>query len=419
MRYSWLFPIVFLCGCFHLSVAQVADNTIPKMISGKMDLRHWDFATQGEIKLEGSWTFYWKRLLPPSKAGTVRSKDYMEFPAIWNDQSSLYAKLNGQGFATYTADILIHPSVQLLSLQLPDFYSSYRLWVNGKEVAGNGLVGTSRRNSEAQWLPHTVVFPASEILHLVLQVSNFQHHKGGCNDHIYLGAADQLFKKREEAVITNVILFGGLIFIGFFFVILYLFFRSEKAALYFAAICITWAVRSVFTNLYLFINWFPGFDWELGAKIEYLTLYLTMMWSVLFVAKLFPEDTNSKVKYAMLILNSVFILLTLATPAFTYSSLLKVYMVVAWIILSYVAYIVLMAILYNRKGAWFSALSIFMGVVMFSYDMLTHSEVIDSNPFLFNVGYITIFLLNATAFAYQLSQTIKSKPEEELEWSLK
>ena len=417
MKSLRLFSVLLFYCYTSLSLGQ---NSIPQIASGKIDLRQWDFAKQGEVKLDGSWNFHWKKLLSPHQLKSVRSKDYMQFPAVWNGQSSLYEKLEGQGYATYTSSVFINSSIPLLSLELPDFYSSYRVWVNGKEVASNGIVGTSRKESEAQWKPQTVVFSvSSDTLHLVMQVSNFQHHKGGCNDHIYLGAADQLFQKREKAVTTNVILFGGLSLIGFFFVILYFFFRHEKAALYFAAICITWAIRSVFNNLYLSISWFPNFDWELGAKIEYLTLYLTMMWSILFVAKLFPEDINRKVKYTMLILNAVFILLTLATPAFTYSTLLPAYMVVAWMILAYVAYVVIMALIYERKGAWFSAISIFLGIIMFSYDMLTHSDLFDFNPLLFNIGYMTIFLLNATAFAYQLSQAMKPKEKPEFEWSLK
>jgi hypothetical protein len=385
-----------------------------------MDLRAWDFSTQGEVKLEGSWIFHWKKLLPPSEAKKSRSKDYMEFPAVWNGQSSLYEKLDAQGFATYTTDIYINSLTPVLSLELPDFYCSYRIWVNEKEVASNGLVGTSRKKTEAQWRPLNVVFPANaDTLHVVMQISNFQHHKGGCNDHIYLGSAEQLFQKREKAVVTNIILFGGLLLIGFFFIILYFFFRSEKAALYFAAICITWAIRSLFTNLYLFINWFPDFDWELGAKIEYLTLYLTMMWSILFISKLFPQDVNHRIKSIILILNFIFIALTLATPAFTYSALINAYLVVAWAILSYVAYVVVMALLDGRRGAWFSAISIILGVLMFSYDMLTYSEIFDFSPLLFNVGYITMFMLNATAFAYQLSQSTKPIAKEEYEWSMK
>lgn len=397
--------------------ASVFGEDIPQIKQGVLDLRKYDFRQRGEVQLAGMWSFYWKYLLTPADVKRYPSNDFFQFPSVWNNEMSLYHKLEGHGFATYAAEILIDPSHTMLSLELPDFFSSYRLWANGQLIASNGTVGKSRKDSEAQWLPRTVVFPVKgEKLQLVLQVSNFQHNKGGCNDHIYLGLPDQLFQKREKAVITNIILFGGLSLIGFFFVILFFFFRHEKSALYFAALCLTWAIRSVFNNLYLFINWFPGFDWELGVKIEYLTLYLTMMWSILFVARLFPQDINQRVKNVMLGLNGLFILLTLATPAFTYTGLLKVYMFITWLILAYIAYVVVMAILEGRKGAWFSALSIMLGVIMFSYDMLTHSNVIPFSPLLFSVGYIAIFMLNATAFAHQLSKSTLPKEEVELSW---
>jgi hypothetical protein len=415
MNLQRLFNLSFLLV---FPAVSFAAETAPRVNQGIMDLRGYDFSQRGEVKLEGTWNFYWKQLLNPADVKKNPSKDYFDFPKVWNKESSLYKELEGQGYATYVTEILIDPSHTLLSLELPDFYSSYKLWVNGKEVAVNGTVGKNRNESEAQWRPRTTVFSVNgKKLQLVLQVSNFQHQKGGSNDHIYLGLPDQLYQKREKAVITNIILFGGLSLIGCFFIILFFFFRHEKAAMYFAAICLTWAIRSVFNNLYLFINWFPSMDWELAVKIEYLTLYLTMMWSVLFVGRLFPEDTNQKVKYGMLIVNAIFILLTLATPAFTYTGLLSAYMIVAWMILSYVTYIVVMAILYKRKGAWFSAISILLGVAMFSYDMLTHSAVINFSPLLFSVGYIVIFMLNATAFAYQLSQSMTLKEDEELSWT--
>jgi hypothetical protein len=414
MNVRWLFNLILL----FLSAPSFAQETEQRINQGIIDLRKHDFEKNGEVRLDGTWNFYWKQLLTPEEIADKPSKDYFEFPSVWNNQSSLYKELDGQGYATYVAEVLIDPSHTMLSVELPDFYSSYKLWINGKEVAANGTVGKNRDESEAQWRPRTTVFQVTGgKLQLVLQVSNFQHQKGGSNDHIYLGLPEQLFQKREKAVITNIILFGGLGLIGFFFLILFFFFRSERAALYFAAICLTWAIRSLFNNLYLFIDWFPSMDWELAVKVEYLTLYLTMMWSILFVSRLFPEDTNQKIKSGMLIINSVFILITLATPAFTYTRLLSTYLVVAWMILAYVAYVVVMAILDSRKGAWFSAISILLGVVMFSYDLLTHSAIIDFSPLLFSVGYIVIFMLNATAFAYQLSQIIYPKPDAELSWS--
>lgn len=378
----------------------------PSMKDGVVDLRSWDFVQDGTVKLDGAWSFYWQALRPPSSAETAE-KDHLQFPGIWNDTSSDLHELSGQGFATYEATLLLDRQYEMVSFELPDFYCSYELWVNGREVASNGEVGTSRSEAVPQWLPKTVVVMADDTMRLVLQVSNFHHIKGGSNDHIYVGLPEQLYAKREFAVITNIILFSGLGLIGCFFIILFLFFKKERAALYFAAICITWAVRAVFTNLYLFINWFPEMDWELAVKVEYLTLYLTMMWSLLFVGKLFPQDMNLIGKYVLIIVNCIFILFTIATPAFTYTNLLSAYLIVAWVILAYVAFAVVKAIVFERPGAWFTAGSIILGVLMFSYDMLTYSGIWDFSPLLFNTGYLVIFFLNATAFAYQLSRSVK------------
>lgn len=408
-RLVWLFIGASLC---------VQGFAQPLITRGQMDARSWDFAQSGPLKLDGQWIFHWEKLLTPEQA-IEPSGDYFHFPGVWNGQSSVMHELDGHGFATYAARVIVDPGLEMLSLELPDVYSNYHFWVNGQLVASNGEVGTSRAESVPQWLPKTVVFRAKDTLNLVLQVSNFYHRRGGSNDHIYMGSPQHLYDKRENAVITNIVLFSGLGLIGCFFIILFLFFRKDKAALYFAAICLTWAVRAVFTNLYLFINWFPSLDWELGVKIEYLTLYLTMMWSLMFVGELFPNDTNPITKYSLLIVNFIFILFTIASPAVTYTSMLSVYMIVAWMILAYVAFVVIKAIVYERAGAWFSAGSIILGVVMFSYDMLTFQGIWDFSPLLFNIGYLAIFFLNATAFAHQLSRTIKPKPTIEFGLTLK
>jgi len=400
---SWLKIGLRVC----LVLLVVTSNAQPLIEKGKVDLRDWDFS-QGTVRLDGRWGFYWEQLLTPQQAPANPEK-FFQFPAIWEES---------QGFATYTADVIVDKTITMLSMELPDFYCSYHLWVNGVVVASNGEVGTSRQEAMPQWLPRTVVFPATDTLHLVMQVSNFHHVRGGSNDHIYLGLPDQLYQKRETAVITNIILFAGLGLIGCFFIVLFLFFKKEKAALYFAAICITWALRAVFTNLYLFANWFPAMDWELLVKIEYLTLYLTMMWSLLYVGKLFPQDVSSIFKYVLIIANSIFILFTIATPAITYTHLLPAYKFVAWVILGYVGYVVIRAIIYERVGAWFSAFSIILGVLMFSYDMLTYEGFLNFSPLLFNVGYLTIFFLNATAFAYQLSRSMHPKPDMKFEFTV-
>src|SRR5688572_4523167 len=193
--------------------ALISASAQPVVKDGLIDLRAWDFAAQGEVKLGGRWNFYWQSLRLPSQLD-ARPSDHFEFPGVWNNAFSDRSELNGQGFATYETRVMLDNHIEMVSFELPDIYCSYALWVNGKKVSTNGEVGTGRNESVPQWLPKTVVVTASDTMQLVLHVSNFHHKKGGSNDHIYIGLPDQMYEKRETAVITNIILFSGLTLIG-------------------------------------------------------------------------------------------------------------------------------------------------------------------------------------------------------------
>src|ERR1041384_3134129 len=169
---------------WHLSILRISliffvttSFAQPVIEKGTIDLRKWDFEHQGSVRLDGQWGFYWQELLVPSQESSRPTK-FQQFPGIWEE---------GQGFATYTADVIIDRGISTLSLDLPDIYTSYQLWVNGVEVANNGEVGTSRKETSPQWLPKTVVFAATDTLHIMMQIANFHHMRGGSNDHIYLG----------------------------------------------------------------------------------------------------------------------------------------------------------------------------------------------------------------------------------------
>jgi uncharacterized membrane protein YuzA (DUF378 family) len=400
-----------------LETLSAQELPVPPLVQeGVIDLRSWNFDQEGPVSLDGEWKFFWEQLLFPNEINKETPADYIELVSLWNNRYVSSTQLKGQGFATYQAKIkLPKNNSNLWALELPDMYSSYRLFIDGQEVAKNGVVGVKRKDVVAQWLPQTVLFKSSgSVIDIVLHVSNFSHYKGGLNDHIYFGKADQLVAKRESQVITNILLTGGLGIVGSFFIILFLFFKKDRAALYFAALCITWSVRSVFTNLYLIINWFPNFDWELAIKIEYLTLYLTMMWVIMFVSKMFPHDTHRLSKKILLTANGIFIALTVATPASVFTQLFNVYSFLAWGLLGYTAFVVLKALIFGRAGAMFTTISILLGVAMFAYDMLTYRGIFDFNPVVFSVGYLSVFFLSATAIAYQLSLDKPRTAEEQL-----
>src|SRR4051812_41131814 len=92
-----------------IPLSSFAIDVPPRVNQGVIDLRGYNFEEKGEVKLEGTWNFYWKKLLTPKEVAKQKSKDYFEFPQVWNGQSSLYKELDGQGYATYVVQVLIDP----------------------------------------------------------------------------------------------------------------------------------------------------------------------------------------------------------------------------------------------------------------------------------------------------------------------
>jgi hypothetical protein len=385
--FIWLFAALLITP--QLTNAQ---NTYAR--KGLLDLRKWDFAEEA-VNLTGEWEFHMSELLAPDKFAldTGAEKEYIDFPSTWNDVSkSLHP---GEGFATYRLTVLIH-SPQSLALELPHFYSNYALWVNSKLIASNGSVGTSDITSVPQWLPQTVTLGStSDTLDIVIHASNFHHAKGGVREEILLGLTDSLQLKRQVAVVSTVFMFVVLIAISGVFVFLFFFSKKRTSMIYFAALCITWAARSILSNLYVATSFFPDLPWELCVKIEYLSLYLMMMWAILFLASIFRNDVSSTFKYFICICNGVFILLTLFFKASLYTQFLPVYLSFVTILLLYVIYILIRAIVGERQGVWLLVTCAFLGVILFSYDLISYEGFAIFNPVILNFGYIIMFVLMA------------------------
>lgn len=192
-----ILPAIFLYLCIGTVTAAVADRPeLPQAERGVLDLRGWDFVAHGPATLDGRWEFYWEQLLLPGqfKDSHVTAPDYFDILSLWNDHYTSSTQLKGQGFATYHLRLRVPKSDYLLAVELPDMYCSYALWIDGEKLAANGVVGTRRKETTPQWMPQTIAFkPKRSTVDIVLQVANFTHYRGGMNDHIYIGEANQMF----------------------------------------------------------------------------------------------------------------------------------------------------------------------------------------------------------------------------------
>lgn len=279
-----------------------------------------DTIINGPIYLDGEWEFYWEELYAPSDFTTNPPPDpiYVKFPKPWH--SIAPGNFSRQGYATYRLHIEFRDSVPgVLALSVPDFYSAYKLWVNGKPLSNNGQVGKSRANSTPEWLPKTVPFSIdTTTIELVLQISNFDHIKGGPGESIYLGLAEDLLARREFNMTLTFILFGIFLFSSIFLYGVYRAYPKNKprdyASLMFAIFCFAMCYRVIGSEDYalhaildyLHIN----YPYSLALRVEYIDVYVSVAAYWLFFYFLFPDLLYKPFLYFSIGVEGILILIT-------------------------------------------------------------------------------------------------------------
>jgi hypothetical protein len=383
----------------------------PKAKNGLLNVSNYDFGSQ-RLSLSGEWLWTDGELINLEES-TDKVKTPVEFPKIWNEVRSTGI---GQGVATYTLTILLPKGLNSYGIELPQFYSSYNLWVNSELLASNGKPGLTAESTQSQWMPQTVSFDAQDTIRLLLQVANFQHDKGGCKDPIYLGEKNTMLRKHSISAVSKWVECITLLIIAVVFVIIYFLRGRKKVIIYFSLLCATWSIRSAFSNDYIFISFMPDFDWTSMVQIEYITLYLTMIWAILFLSRLFANEGNPIIKYILVTLNSIFVVFTLFNQPLFFTKLLALYLFTSGVLLLYGFIIIIRAYINERTGAGFLTVCSLLGILIFSYDIFTYEGIFALNSIVLSAGYLVMFTLMALALLLQLNSKSQKKTPQTLSY---
>lgn len=385
--------LLLFCAFSHLAFAQSAN---PRVEDGVIDLRSWNFAAH-KIALAGNWNFHENALITAPQPDASQS---VRFPEVLSKTGFEMVQ-----YGTYTTVVLLPQRTTSLAFEIPQLYSSYKLFVNGKLIAENGKPGSSKETTIPQWMPQVVSCEASgDSLLLALQIANFYHYNTGAKQPIYLGSENVLKGHERIAAQSNLTQCLTLFVLGAAFLIIYYVRQDKKKiTLYFSLLCLSWAIRSVFSNNYLIIDYFPNFDWTWMVRIEYITLYSMLIWTVLFFSRLFPSESSKIIKYIFVIANCTFIVETLATPPAFFTKWIALYLIIAGLVVIHSTVITIRALLAERVGVWYLVFCIVLSLILFTYDMLVFEGFFQYyNAVLFSIGYVVIFVLMAITLLYHL-----------------
>lgn len=404
----------WLLGLCVLGYALIASGiphvSQPLATRGVLDLRDVEL-WQRDIRLNGEWAWTWQHLRRPG--GVVGPVEYVTFPQLWNHSTWQGKPLAGQGYATYALTVLLPPGGDPVALALPDAYTSYRLFVNGRELAHDGSPGTSRETTTPHWSSQLITVSApGDTLQMVFQMANFQHSKGGPNEPILLGSPERLQQSRAVAQALYFFLAGCLFMGGLFFLGLFLFGRRDRSILYFSVFCLLYSYRIVGTREYVLHTLFPALPWSLTLHLEYLSLFLSIGTFVLYTRSLYPDDANPILARGMAGVCFGFAALTLLAPPTVFTLLVTPFSGLMFAYIAYAGYVYWLAVRRQRPGARYALLSTALLLGVFAAINLEYFGVASPENALLFVGYVGFFFLQSLVLSFRFANTLQKAREQ-------
>jgi signal transduction histidine kinase len=316
----------------------VAETGRPSSSKGVLDLRSIDKDEDFIVNLNGEWEFYWKKILHPHdfKKNSLQPDCYGKVPSYWTEYHELSVKTEPFGYATYKLTVLLPRGLQnALAIDLPVFDSSYDIYINGEYLGGNGVPGKNAEESVPEYKKNFFrLQPLTDTLSIVINVSNFDHRRGGFWLPARLGTFSVVQKKLANSWAWQWSVISLLLGFSVFFLLFFLISKRETETLFFSIATICLAVRPLFTSHYLIGN-LIDMSWEWIIRFEYLGLMILIIAWVWFLYFIYPSRFIKVVAMVLTIIFSSISVLILFLPVKIFSYTTQIYYPSMLILISY------------------------------------------------------------------------------------
>ncbi|MDR3365308.1 MAG: sensor histidine kinase [Clostridiales Family XIII bacterium] len=297
--------------------------------------------------IDGPWESYPEELYAPGDfaggiAGAPRflaGRDYKDIP-----------------YATHRLRLALPqgPAVYGISMKSSDY--AMRLYIDGREIDSVGAPGTTRESTEPRVLERTYYFtPQAGEAEIVVQAANFVHAKGGAlPPDLYIGTAGNITGFDDANLAVSYLVIGCLMCAFLYHIGLFCLNRKRKTVLVFALCCLLLALL----NKKLVLMLWPGYDWYVGIRIEYLLHFLAFALLVFLVDRLHPKLLHKWATRGYYAVAGAYIL-TLCLDSLVFTGLLAYFEAISLLIFAYL----IIALALRLKGGGAKARLSFAGIL--------------------------------------------------------
>ncbi|MBR11355.1 MAG: hypothetical protein CMP48_27225 [Rickettsiales bacterium] len=375
--------------------------------------------TGEQLKLDGSWFFYWETLLTPDDSITQGVP--VMLPQFWNKHPAFNPSLPSSGYGTYRTTVFADKDYEI-GLEYYAPHSAQRIFVNTDLVVQTGIVGVNEDSNESLWLPGT----ARAYLHaglntITIQVSNYDHANGGIFGTPVIGLIDVMNSVREHQVITESFIIGAIFILGCFFIGLFLLWRRDFGFLYYGLFAVFFGIWYGNYGLHL-MKVIVDMEWSFSIRLTYVSFYGFLGFMILYILDEYRSPLVSWVSKGAMIVFGLFILSVLVMPSEVFTSYITIAHVFGFVFAFFGLFLAGRGVFQKKRGSLLTiAGNISFLIAKFSLFGMYHG-FLDRSAQLTAILYLSSFLLYAMVLAqriglaftsaYRLQQETKSQKDE-------
>jgi len=401
-----IFSIFILA--FNLSFSLIAQNAVFDLRDSKLN--------ENVISLAGNWQIEFGKLLSAKQMANIDSAIYVGVPHSWSNIDQKGIDFPSTGFATYYTKVIPDQNVNQLAINGNVISTNYKIIVNDIVLGGVGKVGKSKEEAEPNYQTKIYPLPKADTLEIIIQVSNYHYRKGGMTMAPKISSYINLIEEKGQNIVLAFFLIGSIFFMGLYHLGANLFRTRSKMNTYFILVCLFTILRTLSVNEYILIEYLH-FPWWLSTRVELISFYLLLAFTVRFIYYLFPENIPNKLSSITYVVGIVASVITVFSPIY-YSSYLVPIMQTITVIVSFgILYFLLKACCGKNKEILI-ALNGFL--ILFAATMVEilihHSQLVGETVFALGVFFYlfshVIILANRQNDTYvknlELSEELKS-----------
>lgn len=339
--------------------------------------------------ISGEWNFYPREFLSVHEFSSS-TPAALDITKGWNDAELGQDSMGQSGWGTYHLHISL-PRTGRFSLMIPWVNTAYQLYIDDTLVASVGRIGEDPQNHTPAYRPLSVDFTAHRIpVDIVFHISNFDHFQGGLVNPILIGEEKQIASLFTLKNAASTFIFGGMVTAALMMLMLFSPAYREKRLLYIAGLAFLLALRSSLGSSMLIYRVFPAFPWELGIRIEYITLPLAAFCYIGFFRNTYIREFSGRmIRFLQWGAAVCAVLITVLPVSFFGYMLLIIFSLIILVVLYWI-----FTVLYHRIWQKDYPELIITGAAVFSIgvflDLLNYTGII---PHYFPLEFSSISLL--------------------------